>query len=224
MGRHRRRPARAAGSPTSRTPSRRRSGRRATTASSRTTSATASAPRCTCRPTCPTSAGPSRGPKLVAGLALAVEPMVTLGTTETDVLADDWTVVTADGSMVGPLRAHLHPHPERRLGAHRPRRRRGAADCPRRAVRRPLSAADAARPRIGSPHARDAPGLVDHHPRDVRDLDLRRLRDRPPAARAVAPRGGHGPGGLHRAGRGLRHRRVVLRRQPSTAGSSSPAG
>jgi methionyl aminopeptidase len=40
-----------------------------------------------------------RGPKLVAGLALAVEPMVTLGSGETDVLDDDWTVVTADGSL-----------------------------------------------------------------------------------------------------------------------------
>jgi methionyl aminopeptidase len=40
-----------------------------------------------------------RGPKLVQGLALAVEPMVTLGTSETDVLEDDWTVVTADGSI-----------------------------------------------------------------------------------------------------------------------------
>ena len=40
-----------------------------------------------------------RGPKLVAGLALAVEPMVTLGAADTDVLADDWTVVTADGSL-----------------------------------------------------------------------------------------------------------------------------
>jgi methionyl aminopeptidase len=40
-----------------------------------------------------------RGPKLVTGLALAVEPMVTLGGSETDVLEDDWTVVTADGSM-----------------------------------------------------------------------------------------------------------------------------
>jgi methionyl aminopeptidase len=39
-----------------------------------------------------------RGPKLVTGMALAVEPMVTLGSQETDVLADDWTVVTADGS------------------------------------------------------------------------------------------------------------------------------
>jgi methionyl aminopeptidase len=40
-----------------------------------------------------------RGPKLVRGLALAVEPMVTLGTSETEVLEDEWTVVTADASM-----------------------------------------------------------------------------------------------------------------------------
>jgi methionyl aminopeptidase len=35
----------------------------------------------------------------VTGLALAVEPMVTLGTQETDILEDDWTVVTADRSL-----------------------------------------------------------------------------------------------------------------------------
>jgi methionyl aminopeptidase len=40
-----------------------------------------------------------RGPKLVTGMALAVEPMVTLGSAETDVLGDDWTVVTVDGSL-----------------------------------------------------------------------------------------------------------------------------
>jgi methionyl aminopeptidase len=40
-----------------------------------------------------------RGPKLVPGLALAVEPMVTLGSQETEVLDDDWTVVTADQSF-----------------------------------------------------------------------------------------------------------------------------
>ncbi len=42
--------------------------------------------------------GTRKGPTLVPGLALAVEPMVTLGTEETATLADDWTVVTADGS------------------------------------------------------------------------------------------------------------------------------
>ena len=40
-----------------------------------------------------------RGPKLVPGLVLAVEPMFNLGTRETEVLEDDWTVVTADGSL-----------------------------------------------------------------------------------------------------------------------------
>jgi methionyl aminopeptidase len=39
-----------------------------------------------------------RGARLVEGIALAVEPMVTLGSHETRLLDDDWTVVTADGS------------------------------------------------------------------------------------------------------------------------------
>ena len=41
---------------------------------------------------------PGRGPRLVAGMALAIEPMVTLGGRATRELADGWTVVTADGS------------------------------------------------------------------------------------------------------------------------------
>jgi methionyl aminopeptidase len=49
-------------------------------------------------PNVPNVGRPGRGPRLVPGLALAVEPMVTLGSNETDVLEDDWTVVTADGS------------------------------------------------------------------------------------------------------------------------------
>ena len=40
-----------------------------------------------------------RGPKLVAGLVLAVEPMFNLGGDDTETLEDDWTVVTADGSL-----------------------------------------------------------------------------------------------------------------------------
>ncbi len=48
-------------------------------------------------PNVPNFGRPGRGPRLVEGLALAVEPMITIGTQETDVLADDWTVVTADG-------------------------------------------------------------------------------------------------------------------------------
>ena len=39
-----------------------------------------------------------RGPSIVEGLALAVEPMVTLGSKHTDLLEDEWTVSTVDGS------------------------------------------------------------------------------------------------------------------------------
>lgn len=39
-----------------------------------------------------------RGPRLKRGLALAVEPMITLGSPDTDVADDEWTVVTSDGS------------------------------------------------------------------------------------------------------------------------------
>jgi len=49
-------------------------------------------------PNVPNFGRPGRGPKLVQGLALADEPMVTLGGKESVVLEDDWTVVTADGS------------------------------------------------------------------------------------------------------------------------------
>ena len=37
------------------------------------------------------------GPVLRAGMALAIEPMATLGEPEVGVLADDWTVITTDG-------------------------------------------------------------------------------------------------------------------------------
>jgi methionyl aminopeptidase len=40
---------------------------------------------------------PGRGPVLRAGMALAIEPMVTLGNPEVGVLADAWTVVTLAG-------------------------------------------------------------------------------------------------------------------------------
>jgi len=49
-------------------------------------------------PNVPNYGRPGRGPKLQRGLALAIEPMVTLGTKFTSVLDDDWTIVTNDGS------------------------------------------------------------------------------------------------------------------------------
>ncbi|HWS57623.1 MAG TPA: hypothetical protein VN257_03720, partial [Actinotalea sp.] len=39
-----------------------------------------------------------KGPRLRAGLCVAVEPMLTRGSRRTRVLDDDWTVVTQDGS------------------------------------------------------------------------------------------------------------------------------
>ncbi|HST49616.1 type I methionyl aminopeptidase [Jatrophihabitans sp.] len=42
---------------------------------------------------------PGKGPRLVAGMALAIEPMITLGSAETRQLADNWTVQTVDGSL-----------------------------------------------------------------------------------------------------------------------------
>lgn len=41
---------------------------------------------------------PATGPRLVEGSVLAIEPMLTLGTVDTRVLEDNWTVVTTDGS------------------------------------------------------------------------------------------------------------------------------
>ncbi|HEY9388965.1 MAG TPA: type I methionyl aminopeptidase [Mycobacteriales bacterium] len=42
---------------------------------------------------------PGRGPRLVPGLALAIEPMVTMGRPDTAELDDGWTVVAVDGSF-----------------------------------------------------------------------------------------------------------------------------
>jgi methionyl aminopeptidase len=50
-------------------------------------------------PNVPNYGRPGKGPRLVEGLALAVEPMVVLGDQSTHVLDDDWTVKTNDGSL-----------------------------------------------------------------------------------------------------------------------------
>ena len=49
-------------------------------------------------PFLPNEGDPGHGPLLVIGSTLAIEPMLTLGTTETTELPDGWTVVTDDGS------------------------------------------------------------------------------------------------------------------------------
>lgn len=49
-------------------------------------------------PFLPNEGAPGRGPLLAPGSVLAIEPMLTLGTGETAVLDDEWTVITSDGS------------------------------------------------------------------------------------------------------------------------------
>jgi len=47
-------------------------------------------------PQIPNYGPPGRGPKLKAGMTLAIEPMINLGRAEVEVLADGWTVTTRD--------------------------------------------------------------------------------------------------------------------------------
>jgi methionyl aminopeptidase len=50
-------------------------------------------------PQVPNYGAPKRGPRLLEGMTLAIEPMITVGSPVTRTLADKWTVVTADGSL-----------------------------------------------------------------------------------------------------------------------------
>ncbi|HZW83457.1 MAG TPA: type I methionyl aminopeptidase [Candidatus Deferrimicrobium sp.] len=50
-------------------------------------------------PQIPNFGKPGRGPRLQAGMTLAIEPMVNLGTYEVVTKQDNWTVVTRDGKL-----------------------------------------------------------------------------------------------------------------------------
>ena len=50
-------------------------------------------------PQVPNYGAPERGLQIKEGLCIAIEPMVNIGGPETKTLADQWTVVTADGSL-----------------------------------------------------------------------------------------------------------------------------
>jgi methionyl aminopeptidase len=50
-------------------------------------------------PSIPNYGPPGRGPILKTGMTLAIEPMVNVGTHKTRTLQDNWTVVTADGTL-----------------------------------------------------------------------------------------------------------------------------
>jgi methionyl aminopeptidase len=50
-------------------------------------------------PQVPNYGMPRRGPRLLEGMTLAIEPMITAGGPATRTLSDKWTVVTADGGL-----------------------------------------------------------------------------------------------------------------------------
>ncbi len=50
-------------------------------------------------PEVPNFGKPGRGPRLIRGMTIAIEPMVTEGTYEVRVLKDRWTTVTCDGKL-----------------------------------------------------------------------------------------------------------------------------
>ncbi|MDW8182749.1 MAG: type I methionyl aminopeptidase [Caldimicrobium sp.] len=50
-------------------------------------------------PEIPNYGKPGRGPKIEAGMVLAIEPMVSAGSHEVKILEDGWTAVTKDGSL-----------------------------------------------------------------------------------------------------------------------------
>ena len=50
-------------------------------------------------PPIPNFGAPNMGPRLRSGMALAIEPMVTLGRHQVEVLPDGWTAVTVDRSL-----------------------------------------------------------------------------------------------------------------------------
>ena len=50
-------------------------------------------------PEVPNYGKPGRGPRLVPGMTLAIEPMVNAGVYDVRVLKDGWTTVTADGKL-----------------------------------------------------------------------------------------------------------------------------
>ncbi len=50
-------------------------------------------------PQVPNYGDPGKGPRLKAGMVLAIEPMINMGSAEVKVLEDGWTAITIDGSV-----------------------------------------------------------------------------------------------------------------------------
>lgn len=50
-------------------------------------------------PSVPNYGTPGRGVRLIPGMTIAIEPMINIGTHKVKVLDDEWTTITADGSL-----------------------------------------------------------------------------------------------------------------------------
>jgi len=50
-------------------------------------------------PSVPNFSTPGRGPRLLPGMTIAIEPMINAGTHEVKILGDGWTTVTSDGKL-----------------------------------------------------------------------------------------------------------------------------
>ena len=50
-------------------------------------------------PSVPNFGTPGRGPRLLPGMTLAIEPMINMGSADVEVLRDGWTTVTKDGKL-----------------------------------------------------------------------------------------------------------------------------
>ena len=98
---------------------RRRAGRSSRTPASRScaaSSATGSASHYHEDPQVPNFVTWYRGPQLVEGMTIAIEPMITAGGPEVHLHDDGWSISTDDGSLDGALRAHRRDHRRRPAG------------------------------------------------------------------------------------------------------------
>ena len=50
-------------------------------------------------PSVPNFGTPGRGPRLLPGMTLAIEPMINMGVPDVEILRDGWTTVTKDGKL-----------------------------------------------------------------------------------------------------------------------------
>ncbi len=63
-------------------------------------------------PQIPNYGKPGRGPRLLAGMVFAIEPMVNVGSASVRMMDDEWTAVTADGSLSAHFEHTVQIHPD----------------------------------------------------------------------------------------------------------------